>query len=428
MNNNQIKSFAKNGHEKMIYDTRMGPQALLHKNKIYICYQANPSGKEPQPWIIYFDINEKSFSKPVQVAKLPEKEDHHHAPIMWFDEMDKIHIYCYCHSNKGDGLHLVSKNPLDINKWEKTTRPAKRITYPRLFRLSEKKLLMYLRVKGHLGYWAYIISEDNGYTWTDPVPLFDFDKNPGSELDEWAGSYHSIVLDSEKEKAQIGFVYWDESRSENPLYKKEKTFNNYYRYHLYGAELDIKSNTLFNLKGQKMSTPVNKEDAEKCKIWDTGHKWTNQPTVLFGEKPAFMIPVAGESAYQVLFYFVFLDNEGVWKKVQVTETNNIWSASALTRDEEGNIVAYLVSEKQSDKKLKFGGGDRIEQWISSDGGFNWKKENILKPEPGLVYNNPTFVEKKEGEILNDYLIFFGWKGNQAICNDGKAFLWQKEGK
>ena len=41
MNMKNILPFAGNGYEKMLYDNRMGPQAVLHKGVIYVVYHAH---------------------------------------------------------------------------------------------------------------------------------------------------------------------------------------------------------------------------------------------------------------------------------------------------------------------------------------------------------------------------------------------------
>ena len=56
------KPFACHGSEKMIYDIRMGPQAVCYNDVIYIAYQANPDGPEAHPHIITYDLGSEKWS------------------------------------------------------------------------------------------------------------------------------------------------------------------------------------------------------------------------------------------------------------------------------------------------------------------------------------------------------------------------------
>ena len=56
------KAFAAHGTEKMIYDARMEPQALLHKDILYIVYQADRSKSIGNPHIISYDTKRRQYS------------------------------------------------------------------------------------------------------------------------------------------------------------------------------------------------------------------------------------------------------------------------------------------------------------------------------------------------------------------------------
>lgn len=59
------KPFATHGTEKMIYDARMEPQAVLHKDVIYIVYQADKGANIGNPHIISYDTKRETWSEPV---------------------------------------------------------------------------------------------------------------------------------------------------------------------------------------------------------------------------------------------------------------------------------------------------------------------------------------------------------------------------
>ena len=70
MNEKAAKPFALYGCEKMIYDVRMGPMAVCHKDIIYIAYQANPNGPEAHPHVITCDLQAGEWSKPMSKIQM----------------------------------------------------------------------------------------------------------------------------------------------------------------------------------------------------------------------------------------------------------------------------------------------------------------------------------------------------------------------
>lgn len=433
----RTKAFAQFGTEKMIYDIRMGPQCVQHKGNLYVVYLANEAGVPGHPHIIKYEQSIKKWSEAVRIGVSPMFEqyghsfpDHHFAPIIWFDHHDYLHVLYRCHIYDG-GIHLISTRPESIEEWREGPEIAHSISYPRLIHLKNGRLLLYYRVYGHMGYWTYQLSEDGGYTWSRHRPIIDFDRDPASDMDTWAGSYHSVCAEPDGNKLHIAFVYWDEMKAYNPLYKRKLHSIN--RYHLYYAVLDIASGELFDRSGKILATPVNKAAAEACKIWDSGHKLTNMPAIHVdaGGHPCFLLPVAGDSPWDCCFYFFKQENQE-WHRYEVAGTNSTWSGCRLFENDQDGFTAYLICGKTDGALLPYGGGE-LEEWVSHDKGENWLFSRSIVPEEGLLYNNPTPVETSAGETLNNQLVFFGWEGPGGLQstdrqpfkaeNRGKAFLW-----
>jgi len=296
-----------------------------------------------------------------------------------------------------------------------------------------------------MGYWTYQISDDGGYTWTCPHPLIDFDQNPQTNRDTWAGSYQSVEKSSDGKSLHIAFVYWDESKAHNPLYKRRFEANN--RYHLYYARLDIDSGQLSTIEGDPVPTPVTRSGAEICKVWDTGHRLSNMPAITedTSGKPCFLVPVSGEeSPWRGQFHFVQRRRDK-WTRSPVAWMNNTWDGCLLRRSESGKLLAYMATGEHDGQIMSYGGGT-VEEWTSMDDGTSWSKVQELVPEPGLLYNNPRPVETSTGDLMDGFLMLYGWEGpggiqkqtgsllkdspylielqNAPEGNRGKAFLWQ----
>ena len=430
--------FASSGVEKMVYDNRMGPQSLWCDEKIFTVYHAsNATDFRGHPHIINYNISKSSWSEPVQIGTV-QGYDHHFAPVLWRDFSGWLHVLYNCHGRDG-GIHLVSKKPEAMEEWEEAPSIASSVSYPRIFSLSDQKILIYFRTFGHMGYWGYQISNDGGFTWRRPlVPLVDFDQNPQVSLDTWACTYHSVQLSPDKSTLHISFCYMDERKSPNPVYLNSRK-PTVYRYNLYYLYLEIKSGKLYGPDGIEVHQPVNRASAESCKIWNTEHRNVGQAAILVDKKQknatdgsvAFIVPVSGNSPAECAFYFV-RRKRGVWDKILITETNDIWSGSHVARESDGTIVAYLTVGIGDASSLRYGGG-LIEEWRSNDEGETWVKHSQLVPDSNLLYNNPKPVEFPDSTEVPRCLTFFGWQGPEGLetpqnpdrthSNNGRAYLW-----
>ena len=197
------RPFARHGTEKMVYDLRMGPQALWHEDTIHIVYQST-GGEDAElrghPYAIAYEVSARRWSEPVRLGDV-HGYDHHFAPIIWRDRGGHLHVLYHCHGADG-GVHLVSARPDSIASWRPGPEIAPSISYPRAFPLGDGRLLLYFRTFGHMGNWGYQISADGGFTWTRPDrPLVDFDQNPQTNLDTWACTYHSARLSADRDWA-----------------------------------------------------------------------------------------------------------------------------------------------------------------------------------------------------------------------------------
>jgi len=202
--------FATNGTLKMLYDLRMDPQALELKNHIYIVWR----GEDGYPCITTYNLTNRILTKPMPIPfpsdyaiKQKIKRDHHYSPVIWADKKNHLHVLFGCHGKHG--IYLVSKKPEDINEWEKSSIIHESISYPRVYQLFDNSTLIYFRHKGHLGYWTYCISSDNGVTWKAPQnPVVDFNKEPQDGLMvSHAGSYHSTCLSKDGKTLHVTFSW-----------------------------------------------------------------------------------------------------------------------------------------------------------------------------------------------------------------------------
>lgn len=418
--------FANFGAEKMIYDDRMKPQALYHEGFIYIVYQANQYSKQGHPFVIRYDIEADRWDEPIKLG-YSSGIDHHFAPIIWIDQNEHFHVLYDCHFNQG--THLICRKPGEIDSWMGGPVIARSITYPRLWYLPDGRLLLFFRVEGHLGYWAYKVSEDGGMSWSPERAVVDFNREANDEADSWAGSYHGAEISIDGKYLHLGFVYWDERDNANPVYRFKKDL--FSRYNLYYAKVNLANGKLESISGQNLPTPINRKEAEQCKIMDSGHEITNFPTLCIdsSDNPYLLMPVSEDSPWKCSFYF-FKYETGSWMKNQITSTDSIWSGSYLEKRADSSFHAFLISGKGKDEQTFYGGGS-LQHWESRDHGDSWQRLAILDPDPELIYNNPRPIITSKGNVMEGMLVFYGWKGPEGIWdvdsprpNRGMAYFWK----
>jgi len=425
----------------MLYDVRMGPQAVCHRDVIYIVYQGGEDGPEGHPHITAYDLDTGAWRPPQRLGTVP-RYDHHLAPVLWLDAREHLHVLYDCHGQSG--THIVSSAPRDTSAWRTAPKIAPSISYPRIVGLPEGRRLLYYRCFGHMGYWGYRISDDGGYTWSENHRLTDFDQNPASDADTWAGSYHSIAPSADGTGLHIAFVYWDERGRPNPLYGRR--MGNQNRYNLYYAHLDLASHRLDTVEGDRLDTPLTRRSAEACKILDTGHCVSNMPAIADDARDGLRLlaPLAGEEdAWHGQFRLVKPERSG-WSCTPVCTMNNTWDGCLLGPVDDGVQTAYIVSGDHRGETCMYGGGT-VEVWRSGGAGGNWERVGELVPEPGLLYNNPKPVERSTGGEMRGYLALYGWEGPGGIQvtgasasavshlhqgpvpqgNRGRAYLWNE---
>lgn len=419
--------FALDGAEKMLYDARMGPQAVLHEGVIHVVYQGGPDELLGHPHIVSHDVATRRWSQPRRLGEV-DGLDHHYAPILWTDDDGHFHVCYGCHASPG--VHLASRRAGAIDEWADSPKLGPSISYPLILRSPGRRRVMIYRVEGHLGYWVWRVSDD-GKDWSPERTMLDFDRDPSDEPDRWAGSYVGACLSRDARSLHLGFTYWDERRNMHPVYTFRRDLLT--RYNLYYLRLDVETGELTTIDGRPMRAPVNRRQADACKVLDTGIELTNFPTVATGpnDEPFLLVPVSEDTPWTCGFHF-FRHDGRQWRSAALAQTDNTWSGSRLLVDDDGRIEAQIIVGRDKGEECFYGGGT-LERWTSIDGGDTWRRDGTLVPERGRLYNNPKPVERSEGGPLDDALVLYGWEGPTGVWatdpaegelpNRGRAYLW-----
>ncbi|MCD6353992.1 MAG: BNR-4 repeat-containing protein [Prolixibacteraceae bacterium] len=444
----KIIPFGSGGQVKMIYDRRHHPQAVFLNNKVFMVYNGgaskNAEDKEKTyPFVISFDPVTELLSPPIQLGN-KGSNDHHYCPIIWADNNDFLHVLSGNHSTAG--THLISKKSADIGKsaedWSVAPQVRHSLSYPTVYNIYDNKKLMYFRTGEHRSSWTYLISSDEGKTWTGPEKDV-VDLNMGGEtkaennkpgIEEWA-SYQTCLPGKDGKFLHVAFCYYDDNKKNipekfyNPRYQTKKNLN--LKYNLYYVKINLQTDKVENFAGETVKTPIDLARANtKCKIWDTDWRGTGIPPDIIideNDNPAFLHVLSEDTPEKFNYYYVRYENN-VWKETVIAPSNHFWNSSYLKLDGKGVLHAYLIvgnnKYNHKEKKMDRYGGGNIEEWCSYNKGNSWERIQNLTPKnaefSGWKYNNLQPVTDSKGNVKKGMLLFYGWKDSENP--NGQAFL------
>lgn len=431
-----ILPFGERGGIKMLYDARQRPQAVYLRGRVFIGFKGgaspNHSGKaRTSPKLTSYDPSSRCFSETVTLG--PKTRDHHHGPVIWADEEEYLHVLFGCH--KTPGTHLVANRPADtgrgISDWTPAPQIAPKLSYPTVFRIHGARELVYYRTDGHASSWTYRISDDNGQTWTGP-------QNDVTDLDsrgraEWS-SYQTKLPSEYGEHLHVVFTDYDDAKSNDPkrLFNKryKQPVSNAWKYNLSYVKVDLETHAVHNADGDVLSPPVDIDQArQRARIWDTEGRGAGvPPAIALDEKgePMFLHVLSEDDLQTHNYYFVRRAN-GRWTQTPICGSNHQWNSGHLARSRNGVLHAYVVvgdGYLDSSGPMDKHGGGRLEEWISRDGGKNWRKRRDLMPAgkqyAGWRFNNVQPVNRADGTAVEGMLLFYGW--NDQNVAGATAFL------
>ena len=432
-----IIPFGEYGKFKMLYDCRQRPQSVLLNDRLYIVYNgdAKPSGNgkgKAYPLLITYNPKDRSFSKPVRLGQ-KSSTDHHYSPIIWADEDDFLHVLFGCH--RTPGTHLISDHSMQKKTsniiWKKMPQIAPKLSYPTVYRIHGNKEMIYYRTDGHTSSWTYRISRDNGKTWKGPIKdVTDLDSK--RKLD-WS-SYQTKLPSKDGKHLHVVYTDYDDNKNSpkeerfyNPRY--DRLVSNEWKYNLSYVKIDLQTQVVRNAAGDILKTPIDLDYSKaNCQIWDTKWRGAGIPPVISlneYDEPTFIHVLSEDNIKSHRYYYVRRE-KGKWKQTPICNSNHQWNSSYLARDKKGVLHAYVIT---GEDYLEGGymdrhGGGRIEEWISQDKGNSWKKFRDLMADQkdyiGWRFNNIQPVLRPDGSIVEDMLLFYVWKDQDAP--EARAFL------
>lgn len=448
----RVVPFGEGGQLKMIYDRRQRPQAIYMNDLVYMVYNGGSNlpggnGKKTFPFAISYDPANNVLSDPIQLDDEPEG-DQHYCPIIWSDTEDILHLLYGCHRTPGTHLVSRSKGMVGTSRqdWNDAPEICESMSYPSIFHIFDNKQLMYFRTGEHRSSWSYVISGDNGKTWSGP-PRDVTDLNMGDELKEYTdmmdmnemSSYQTVLPSKDGKFLHVVFCSYDDNKKNlpakmyNPRYDTTENFS--FKYNLYYVKVDLQTHEVVNFDGENIQTPVDMETAlSKCLIWDTDWRGAGVPPDIILDRsgnPAFLHVLSGDTPFDYNYWYVRYE-DGSWKQTLIAPSSDDWNSCYLRLADDGTLYACLVmgkpffmgedAEHSGDMDSR-GGGD-IEEWISTDHGNSWKKHRDLTPRApefaGWKFNNVQPIKDAGMNVVPGMYLFYGWPDPEE--RTAKAFL------
>lgn len=417
------------GGLKMLYDSRMEPQAVAVHGRVHLVWR----DARGLPWMRSYDLATRRFSQPrmvlvgtgVDFDRQRFMRDHHFAPVAWAGTRGRVHVAFGFHRTPGYHFASAAGAP-DGDRWERLPAIASSVSYPQVHRIAGDRTLVYYRHAGHLGFWTYATSSDGGRTWRSPErPVVDLDASPRDlPVAAHAGSYHTTRVSPDGKTLHIGFVWKIEDPVASERYG-EVLHDHVRRHNLYYLRVDLETGEVASARGTRLRRPINLGTAQReCLVLDTaGGSVSVGPAIEIDEhgEPAFLVPVSGARPYESVFRFVSRV-AGEWRSTPLAATGHPFNSGQLLRHRDGSFRALLVAgdgvATASGEMNRYGWGDRIEEWTSDTGHGNWRRTRDLTPRPGLRYQSVKLIRGEDGQPLADMAVFYAWEGNR----EGRAYL------
>jgi len=359
--------------------TMQHPAGEYQKGVTYIAYQ----GPTEDPYVAAYNHTKGKWTGPfkagesVLTGKEPGVIDNHGKPALVIDDEGFIHLVFGGHggtpdlgtnplgnSHRGQMKHVVTKNPLDISEWEELENISPFGTYNQFVKMDNGDIYLFYRHGAHRSNWVYQLSTDNGRSFASPVSVLGTKKTKGNkEHPDIHDSWYAWFTNGQGNDIIATYNY---HVCKEPNHDGE-------RHNCYYMVMDTKDKVWRNVKGQQLTIPVTKEEAdEKTLVVDTEELWTVRGAVRLDEK----------GHPHIIFYMgehMGLRHGGPKQVIYYRWTGEEWftASSADLPVATGDI---LVSSPDMAGLLLAGKKDgkaELAWWNTADGGQSFQKGEIL---------------------------------------------------
>jgi hypothetical protein len=373
-----VDYFTDNGLSSAV-KTMQHPAGEYFKGVTYVAYQ----GPTEDPYVAAYNHTTGEWTGPfkagesVLTGKAPGIIDNHGKLAMIIDNAGYIHLVFGGHGGtpalgtnplgnycRGKMKHVVTKKPLDITEWEELDNISPFGTYNQFVKMDNGDIYLFYRHGAHRSNWVYQLSTDNGRTFAPPVSVLKTKK---------------IIGTNEQPDIHDSWYAWFENGQDNDIIV---TYNYHVckepnhdgeRHNCYYMVMNADNNEWRNIKGEKLTAPVTKEEADKkTLVANTEDLWTVRGAVRLDN----------EGNPHIIFYkgeHLGLIHGGPKQVIYYRWTGKEWY-SAKTTDLPVATGDILVSSPDGAGLLLAGTKDgtaELAWWNTTDGGQSFTKGEVL---------------------------------------------------
>lgn len=386
----KVNYFANNAFGNPI----VGNTAEYYKGVTYIAYQ----GENLDPYVAAYDHNKDLWTGPYRAGTnllglKKGKIDSHGKPTLVVDSEGFIHLVFGGHGgtpdlgknnlgnyHAGKQIHVKSKKPLDISSWEELDNITPFGTYSQFFKMDNDDIYLIFRHGAHRSNWVYQVSTDNCRTFS---PVVSFLKSkPVSLVGDYENDWDSWYPDFHKGRGNdIIMVY------NYHFCKSSKKGHDGERHNGYYMRFDTDNKLWYNVKGETLQIPINKEYADTMTlVVNTGDRWNhighaclnhvNHPHVSWYEGDHDEKRHGGPK--QLVNY------RWTGKEWTGGKTNLPIEARGEMKVTSLDSICYLLGSSEG----KMG---EVAWWLSTDGGSEFLKKDVLIKEAGGKFLTSHFI-------------------------------------
>lgn len=405
------------GGRAVWYPLLSQPHAVQHGGVTYVAFHGGGTDYL-DPLVMSYNHQTGTTKGPVKVGENPLApfRDTHGNPAIMVDHAGYIHVIFGGHGyyDGGKMTHAVSTVPGDISAWETldTVNPVG--TYPQLLKRSDGTIVYFYRAErpeagNHRGDWVYVMSADNGRSFTRETPLLgagrarnDQEYVDGLYYDAWYGHLFKGVDDTVHLIAQYhpcAHPFGDPHHAQR-------------RFHLYHMQWKKGEAAWQNLKGEPVPLPLSREEADACcRVFSSG--------AVKGSDAMIQVVVSGfATTAKGHPYVVFRHGEGRWASrnpewVLATgkHTDGIWDMQTIP-------VGGLLTVETNDA-LRLWGNTVFD---SHDDGQTWIQVTDLSSALGgwaLVYDGLPEARVVAHDLPTEY--------TDDVVRARKIYMWGNQG-
>ncbi len=370
-----VDYFADNGYGNPI-GTLQHPAGEHYQGVTYVAYQ----GPHEDPYVAAYVHATGKWIGPVHagvsaMGKSPDQIDpgeldNHGKPALVVDRQGYLHLVFGSHGGdpkygknplgeffmgtKGKMTHVVSEKPGDISAWRVVDNIPVNGTYNQWVKLANGDLYLFYRHGGHRSDWVYQKSVDDGRTFSAPVSVLKHKVSAASPTvnDSWYSWFDTGKGDT----ITASYIYHP---CANPKH-------NAHRNNTYFMQLDCRSGTWSNVRGEKLPLPVTKELADKFTLIEaTGTVRTTHGTCHVDSegRPHVVFPAGGDVRYYRW------DGKAWQKPVAVGDGSGRMHDGDFIVDSPTHVRMLLGQMTET--------GHEIAWWNTTDGGLTWLKGAVF---------------------------------------------------